>query len=359
MKMHSTEQLEKQKKFFLALPILILPFLTLGFWALRGGQDKASDQLASGKGINTELPEAQFKDDKPQDKFSLYDQAARDSARAQHRSDDPVSGSLAVDTLRPATDKIPSASADEVQISRKLTQIRQQLDQPEPVAKPVARPVLASASSPETEKLEKMIRSVQDNRTEDPELQQLSEMLDKIQAIQNPDLAREKFKQELPPSMPDTLFKAVPAAIDGDQKVVQGGIVRLRLQDTMRLNGLLLDKGQALFGNCTLVNQRLLLNIKNIRIGNAIIPVDLTVFSLDGLAGIDAPEAELAEAAGTGSSNALQSMTFMPMDQTLATQAAGAGIETAKSLFSKKIKRIKVKLQTGYPVLLRNNQPGK
>jgi hypothetical protein len=73
-------------------------------------------------------------------------------------------------------------------------------------------------------------------------------------------------------------------------------------------------------------NQRLLLEIRNIRIGTSIMPVNLTVFSLDGMAGINAPEAELGEAAGNGASgNALGSMQFMSMDQSLGTQAASAG----------------------------------
>jgi hypothetical protein len=53
--------------------------------------------------------------------------------------------------------------------------------------------------------------------------------------------------------------------------------------------------------------------------------------------------------------NALQNMQFMGMDQSLGVQAAGAGIDAAKSLFSKKVRRIKVKLKGGYPLLLRDN----
>jgi len=347
MKHLTAEQQEKQRKFLLVLPLLILPFLTFGFWALGGGGGDAGQEIAAGKGINTELPEAQFKDDKPQNKLSLYDQAARDSASRQNNIGNMELGGLKIDTDQ-------RASVNEAQINKKLAQIRQQINRPETSVTPPAAGL--QPSNPETERLENLIKSMQQPKTEDPEMQQLSAMLDKIQAIQNPEMAAEKFRQQLPPKAPDTLFKAVPAAIDGDQKVLQGGIVKLRLQDTMTLNGLLLPKGQLLFGNGTIVNQRLLLNIKNIRIGNAIIPVDLTVFSLDGLSGINAPEAELADAAGSGSSNALQSMTFMPVDQTLATQAAGAGIETAKSLFSKKVRRVKVKLKAGYPVLLRMNR---
>ena len=89
--------------------------------------------------------------------------------------------------------------------------------------------------------------------------------------------------------------------------------------------------------------------------GTAIIPVNLTVFSLDGMAGIPAPEAELSEAAGGGTVNALAGMQFLSADYSLGTQAAAAGISAAKGLLGKKVRRIRVKLHGGQTVLLRVN----
>ena len=88
-------------------------------------------------------------------------------------------------------------------------------------------------------------------------------------------------------------------------------------------------------------------------------PVDLSVYDMDAMAGIRAPDAITEDAMRSGTDNAIQSMQLMSMDQSLATQAAGAGVEAAKTLFGKKVKHIKVTLKDGYPVLLRNNQPDK
>jgi hypothetical protein len=44
------------------------------------------------------------------------------------------------------------------------------------------------------------------------------------------------------------------------------------------------------------------------------------------------------------------------MDETMGTQAASAGIEAAKGLIGKKVRKIKVRLQNNYPVLLRVNK---
>ncbi len=137
---------------------------------------------------------------------------------------------------------------------------------------------------------------------------------------------------------------------------MQGASIKLRLQDTITLSGQLIPKGHEITGTCRITNQRLLLDIKNIRLGTSIIPVDLSVYSLDGMAGINAPEAELADAAGMGADDAVRSIGMYGVDQGIATQVAGAGIDAAKSLFSKKIRKIKVKLEAGTAVLLRNNQ---
>ena len=154
----------------------------------------------------------------------------------------------------------------------------------------------------------------------------------------------------------DSVFHAIPAVVAGNQKVVPGGVVNLRLNDTLRINGLTIPKGQALSGLCAVTNQRLLLDIKNIRMGTSIIPVNLTVFSLDGMAGIAAPEAELGEAAGQGANGALESMQFLSADYSLGTQAATAGISAAKGLLGKKVRKIRVKLKGGTMVLLKINR---
>jgi hypothetical protein len=75
--------------------------------------------------------------------------------------------------------------------------------------------------------------------------------------------------------------------------------------------------------------------------------------------GINAPEAELNEAAENGVNAALQNMEFITMDPSMGGQAANAGINAAKGLLNKKVKRTKVKLKGGEPLLLRNNQPSK
>ncbi|MFD0833591.1 conjugative transposon protein TraM [Mucilaginibacter boryungensis] len=340
--------MEKQRKFLLVLPLLVIPFMTMAFWALGGGKT-SNQQAISSRGLDTDLPEAQFKDKDKTDKMSVYQEAQHDSTQ------DGVSPAF----LRSmGLDKTPASKSDSVvtaddqaqKIQIKLAQLNKQLSQPQETRSS------SSYDEPDPQQvrqLKKMMRNMNGgNNQPDPEMQQLSKMLDKIQAIQNPGSVQAKL-EVTEPAKP---FRAIPAVIDGKQKVMDGAAVKLKLTDTVTLKNQLLPKGQEIFGVCQVTNQRLLLTIQNIRLEKQIIPVNLTVFSLDGMPGIPAPEAELGGAAGSGADNAIQSMQFLSMDQSLGAQAAAGGINAAKGLFSKKVKKIKVKLQNQYPVLLKINK---
>jgi hypothetical protein len=341
--------MEKQRKFLLVLPLLVIPFLTMAFWALGGG--KAGNRpLVNNKGLDTNLPEAQFKTQDKTDKMAVYQAARHDSTQ------DGVSPaflkSMGLDKASPQ--KVdPTATPDEQaqKIQAKLTQLNKQLSQPQEV-----RQLPASHEEQEPQQVKQLKKIMRDmnggNNEPDPEMQQLNSMLDKIQAIQNP--APVKQKTAIPePAEP---FRAIPGIIDGKQKVMDGGAVKLKLTDTVTLKNQLLSKGQEIFGVCEVANQRLLLTIQNIRLDRQIIPVNLTVFSLDGMPGIPAPDAELGVAAGSGADNAIQSMQFLTMDQSIGAQAAASGVNAAKGLFNKKVKKIKVKLTDQYPLLLKINR---
>lgn len=348
---------EKRKLIMLlVMPLFVVLFSALGFYALGGGQGKgAAAATAQNQGINTALPGAKLQKDGATDKWSLYDRAQRDSAAVKSHSAAGAFAALGWDTAKfskPAN----SAEANEVKIQQRLAAINQQISQP---AQPVKRlpSVSDNGQSEQLKQLEKLLKQKQVEASEpDPQMAQLSSMLDKIREIQNPGLVQEKLKTVAAGQKPDSAFKAIPATIDGNQKVAPGGVVKLILSDTVRIGNMLLQKGQSLSGLCSVTNQRLLLDIRNVRLGTSIIPVNLTVFSLDGMAGIAAPEAELGEAAGQGANGALESMQFLSADYSLGTQAATAGISAAKSLLGKKVRKIRVKLHGGQTVLLRLNK---
>jgi hypothetical protein len=342
--------MEKQKKFLLVLPLLILPFATMAFWALGGGKVQPAVQTAQVKGLDTSLPQAQFKDKKPEDKMDVYQRSKRDSANSvQSGVSKAFERQMGFFAHSDTVNRSSSADESSARIQAKLAAINRQISQPQPSSYPDNA---APAADPEVKRLNKMMRTMNRGQEKDPEMAQLNSMLTKIQAIQHPELVKKARKK---PGA-DSAFRAIPATVDGKQKVVNGATVRLILSDSAVIKGIKLPKGQLLFGSCQVTNQRLLLNIQNIRIGQKIIPTNLTVFSLDGMPGIPAPEAELQGAAGDGANNAIESMQLMSMDPSIGAQAAAGGINAAKGLFGKKVKTIKVKLKNNFPVLLKINR---
>jgi hypothetical protein len=339
--------MEKQRKFYLVIPLLVIPFLTMAFYALGGG--KTETKTVATKGIDTTLPQAQFNKDKATNKLAVYEASKRDSSQGGVSSLFlKAMGMKKADSAKISKlNTPPDADQNAERIQAKLAALNKQISQP---AAPPTYDV-ADPNAQSIKKLQMMSKALKNSQQqEDPQMKQLSQMLTQIQAIQNPASVKVSKKPE-----DNTPFKAIPAVIDGKQKVMDGGAVKLKLTDSVQLKDQWIPKGQQIFGVCSVTNQRLLLTIQNIRLDKQIISVNLTVFSLDGMPGIPAPEAELGGAASGGASDAVQSMQFLSMDQTLGAQAAAGGINAAKGLFSKKVKKIKVKLKDQFPVLLKIN----
>ena len=358
----------RQRKFMLVLPVIILPFLTLLFWVLGGGKaGVAAGQASESRGLNTRLPDAKLRDDQGLNKMSYYDRAASDSSkRKQEKKTDPYyrnypdtpgnhfTGPAFPDKWKDGDygdSSVPGGrqtdNAD--QVYQKLAQLQKVLhkqEQPIKAGKEISATGDAAFSSPQ---------DAERQQSEDPELKQMNGLLEKILDIQHPERVKEKTDREIIEPTSDR-FKAIPAVIDGKQKITQGTVIRLRLLDTVTINGQLIPKGQLLYGSGELYNQRLTLTIKIIRMGTTILPASLTVFDMtDGLEGICVPEAITEDAVKNGAASSVQGLELMSLDPSVATQLAGAGINAAKGLFSKKIRRIKAKLKDGHPLLLRDN----
>ncbi len=344
-----TKKRFEKRKVLLLVPLFVIPFLALAFYAMGGGKGLPDENPAlAGRGINTELPDASFKNEEAKDKFGLYEQAGRDSLGAGNG-------------IKAVADRLGFGQENRQteEIDRKLEALNREIGRPtEPAGHTATTPVRTpqTGMKSDVDRLEALMKTMQSGKGEDPEMAQLNGLMQNIIDLQHPELVQQRYQKQRSLS-PDSQFRAIPAIIVNNQKAVQGATIKLRLQDSIRINGVSIPKGHELFGTCRITNQRLLLDIRNIRMGTSIIPVDLSVYSLDGMEGIYAPEAMLGDALGSGAENAVRGVSLIGLDGSLATQVAGAGIDAAKSLVSKKVGRIKVKLQAGRTVLLRNNKP--
>src|SRR5258706_10063781 len=80
----------RKRKMLVVLPLLVIPFLTMAFWAMGGGKGKDDQKQNIVQGLNLNLPDAKLKEDKLLDKLSFYDKADKDSIKlAEEMRNDP------------------------------------------------------------------------------------------------------------------------------------------------------------------------------------------------------------------------------------------------------------------------------
>lgn len=395
----------KERKFLMVLPLLILPFLTMAFWALGGGkQNSSAFETSQSQGLNATLPQAQLDNQQDQDKMNIYQSAKTDSARAASLGvSDSFLQSMGLNNANPAdsinkqsslslTDGPTAAEINEAQIQAKLAAISQQINQPEP-ANYSGNTSMQSANA-DVKRLEMMMKTIGNSGgVADPEMKQLTQILQQINDIQNPGEANSRLRSQslknrgrvyavsaagdedengttadrinvsyasynsgkTKRNSHEAIGNTIQAVIHENQTLVSGAVVKLRLLDGIYVNGKMIPKGSFVYGTCALNNERLNIKIASIRYLNNILPVALSVYDLDGMEGLYVPGSIGRDAAKNGMGDAVQSMQILSMDQSLGTQAASAGVEAAKGLFNREVKQIKVKVKAGYEVLLKDS----
>jgi len=220
---HSAKFL-RQRKMMLVLPVLIIPFVTMGFWALGGGQGKTKNDLAeNSKGLNLQLPDANLKDDKNADKLSFYNEADADSLkRDELLRNDPYykdsifsrNNSVIPDAENSGSSKLlhsglnqspydKTADANEQRIYQKINEINKQINQPYISPQTNSNPNQPNTNndsneqfSNEVDRLQDMMQQMNSSPEADPEMQQLNGTLEKILDIQHPDRVKEKLKEK-------------------------------------------------------------------------------------------------------------------------------------------------------------------
>lgn len=255
----------------------------------------------------------------------------------------------------------------------------------------------SKTDSNEIKKLEGLMTSMSSSQEADPELQQLGGMLENILDIQHPERVEQRLKEiseykkgkvlsvkkksiennisslqenikmqnilksnafysfdEEPVS--EELQNSIEAVIHNTQTIVNGSVVKLRLVHDIYLQGTTIPKNTFLYGIAALKGERLEVKITNIQFKNSIFPVELTVYDIDGISGIYIPGTINRDVAKASADRSIQTLGLAGISDSWGAQAAGMGIEAAKSLMSKKIKLIKVVVKAGYQVLLYNEK---
>jgi conjugative transposon TraM protein len=391
----------KKRKMLLVIPLLVIPFLTMAFWALGGGsKKKVSDDPVNG--LNLAVPDAHLKEDQLMDKLGFYDKAEKDSLKMEEwmRSDpyfqrDTAPANPFADELQEMTNSRavkynqrlnPSPyekgeSNPEEKILQKLKLLEMEMNKPtqeEPVMDAV-RSTDPDFSS-QVDRLENMLHLQGNTATADPEMQQLEGTLDKILDIQHPQRVKERQREKSKVNKGsvyavhhsagnDTTVKGfyglsdeqeisehntIEAVVHENQTLVNGAVVKFRLVNAIYIGGKLVPEGSIVYGTAQLEGERLTVEVNSIRSVKNLFDVKLAVYDIDGLPGIYIPGTITRDVAKQSADNSLSVLEMGSLDPSLKAQATAAGVSAAKSLLSRKVKLVKVLVKAGYKVFLKD-----
>ncbi len=149
----------------------------------------------------------------------------------------------------------------------------------------------------------------------------------------------------------------ISACIHNDQTIVDGQSVRLRLTEQLQAGAILIPTNAIISGTARIQGERMGISVNSLEYDGLILPVDLTVYDMDGQRGIYIPNKGAVNAAkeivanmGTSAGTSI-SLTSNASQQLVADLGRSA-IQGTSQYMAKKLREVKVNLKAGYKILL-------
>jgi len=154
----------------------------------------------------------------------------------------------------------------------------------------------------------------------------------------------------------------ISVCVHGDQTVISGQSVRLRLLEPMRVGRHELPRNSLITGDCRIHGERLDITISQVEHSGNIIPVELAVYDNDGQPGIFIPGSMEANAMKEMAANMGQnlgttiSITNQSAGDQLLSELGKGAIQGVSQYISKKMRQEKVRLKSGHTLMLYQKQ---
>lgn len=343
----------QRNRFWLLLPLIVCPFLTLIFWLLGRGSGDVVKAAVENKGLNLQLPDAKVASISALDKLSFYTMAKQDSLkRIELEQLDPNYSTVEDEEVVPVRyDALPYARV-----------------YPSTIEVPVVK------SNESIDQLQAMVDELQQPR-KDPDMEALNQTLQQLVALQEPKVtttttvaASAVFEVKPIHSSTSGFYGEsgmvadsvnaglIRAVVHGAQILQEGAVVKLRLLEDVFIHQEKIPAGSFLFGLTTIDKERLQIQIRSIAYQRQYYPVSLIVLDIDGMEGIYIPGSLGREVVKQAAEQSVQSIGILGVDPSLKTQAAAAGIGTVKNLLGRKARLVRVTIQSGYQVFLRDEK---
>jgi len=142
----------------------------------------------------------------------------------------------------------------------------------------------------------------------------------------------------------------IKAIIDQDIKAYAGSRIRIRLLEDILVGKILIKRGSYLFAQVNGFSaQRITLSISSVLKDNDILPIDLSIYDLDGMEGLYIPESAFREFSQQLGSTTIQGMnlnsTSSGEQQQFLQNAIQGAIQSTSTAISKAIRKNKAKLK--------------
>ena len=140
-----------------------------------------------------------------------------------------------------------------------------------------------------------------------------------------------------------------------------GKEVQLRLLEPVRAGNVLIPANTVLTGSAKIGGERLQILISSIQYADNVIPVEMSVYDMDGMPGIFVPNSDevtaVKEIAANMGTSMGSSITITDDEGSqLAADLGRSAIQGVSQFFSKKMREVKVTLKAGYKVLILTNK---
>lgn len=314
--------LKKNKGLFL-LPLGLIPFLILLFYVLGGGKgnENTKEQMKqTTNGANYILPEAE-KSIEIFDKMEAYQNQGvgnenagtvswqRDTTFGITNSNQDSSivelASLAEQNTRLPENLLAHIKQKEQEVRKELAEPEHQEEKkstpeksyksykPKPLQsnqKSVKEPAQKTTGIEELDKV--FDENIVLNRQNDSlkfYLEQTQSRLAEIEKKQSASFSLEK-STNTGFNRSSTLGGLIKAEIYETTTVLDGNRVKLRLLEDTRINGQKVPENTFIYGICKVKNERLLIEISQMPVGEDFLPVKLAIHDLDGLQGLYVPD---------------------------------------------------------------------
>lgn len=215
-----SQQFLRRRKLLLVLPILIVPFVTMAFWALGGGKGKTPGAVAAKEGLNMRLPDAKLKPDRGWNKMSFYEMAQKDSEKIKEAFAKEMhglkawgdSGNNSPGQIKMLADRYAGAyhqdgletggsgsKAAEQNLLQKISKLEAAINKPSPAGRgyttgeaPRNNYAHRAENNPDMDRLEHMLHVMKSPDGDNTEIKQLDTVLEKILDLQYPERVQQK-----------------------------------------------------------------------------------------------------------------------------------------------------------------------